>query len=203
MPKALVMLGLSLLLGASFAQAQDKPDELVKTWSTEILNAIKADTELQSGNIKKLSELVDSKIMPNVNFQRTTALAVGRSWSKATPEQQKIIMQEFRTLLVRTYAGALTTVKDKNLQFKPLRAAPEDTEVVVRSQVVSNKGGEPIQLDYRLEKTANSWKIFDLNVLGIWLVENYRGQFASEINQNGLDGLIAKLQEQNKQASKK
>lgn len=190
-------------LTSVFAQAQDtRPDELVKTWTTDALNTIKADSDLLNGNLKRLSELVDTKIMPHVNFQRTTSLAVGRSWNKATPEQQKQLMQEFRTLLVRTYAGALTSVKDKSLQFKPLRAGADETDVVVKSQVVSSKGGEPIQLDYRLEKTAHGWKIYDLNVLGIWLVENYRNQFSSEINQSGIDGLIAKLQEQNKTAKK-
>ena len=140
--------------------------------------------------------LVDSKIMPNVNFTRMTSSAVGRYWRQATPEQQKALQDEFKTLLVRTYSGALGEVKDQTLSFRPMRARPEDKEVVVRSEVRGK--GEPIQLDYRLEKTEQGWKIYDLNVLGVWLVETYRSQFAQEISAKGIDGLIQSLAQRNK-----
>ncbi len=184
-------------MGAARAQAADEaPDAMVKRISTEVLDAVKADAAIQAGDVGRITALVDSKIMPNVNFNRMTASAVGRFWRQATPEQQKRLQDEFKTLLVRTYSGALGEVKDHTLSFKPLRAKPEDTEVVVRSEVRGR--GEPIQLDYRLEKTPGGWKIYDLNVLGVWLVETYRSQFAQEINTKGLDGLIASLAQRNK-----
>ena len=180
--------------------ADEAPDAMVKRISTEVLDAVKADAAIQAGDVGRITALVDSKIMPNVNFGRMTASAVGRFWRQATPEQQKRLQDEFKTLLVRTYSGALGEVKDQTLSFKPLRAKPEDTEVVVRSEVRGR--GEPIQLDYRLEKTAGGWKIYDLNVLGVWLVETYRSQFAQEINTKGLDGLIASLAQRNKSSGK-
>ncbi|MFC7407798.1 MlaC/ttg2D family ABC transporter substrate-binding protein [Hydrogenophaga atypica] len=182
-------------LGVAHA-ADEAPDAMVKRISSEVLDAVKADAAIQAGDVGRITALVDSKIMPNVNFGRMTASAVGRFWRQATPEQQKRLQDEFKTLLVRTYSGALGEVKDHTLSFKPLRAKPEDTEVVVRSEVRGR--GEPIQLDYRLEKTAAGWKIYDLNVLGVWLVETYRSQFAQEINTKGLDGLIASLAQRNK-----
>lgn len=184
-------------LGVAQAQASDEaPDVMVKRISTEVLDAVKADPAIQAGDVGRITALVDTRIMPHVNFGRMTASAVGRFWRQATPEQQKRLQDEFKTLLVRTYSGALGEVKDQTLSFKPMRAKPEDTEVVVRSEVRGR--GEPIQLDYRLEKAAGGWKIYDLNVLGIWLVETYRSQFAQEINTKGLDGLIASLAQRNK-----
>jgi phospholipid transport system substrate-binding protein len=174
------------------------PDAFIKQMSTEVIDAVKADKAIQSGDVAKINALVDAKVMPNVNFERMTASAVGRHWRQATPEQQKRLQAEFKTLLVRTYSGALTQVKDQTVQLKPLRAKPDDTEVVVRTEV--RGGGEPIQLDYRLEKVADGWKIYDVNVLGIWLVEQYRNSFAQEISSKGIDGLIATLAEKNKSA---
>lgn len=176
--------------------AEEAPDAMVKRISTEVLDAVKADAAIQAGDVGRITVLVDSKIMPNVNFGRMTSSAVGRFWRQATPEQQKRLQDEFKTLLVRTYSGALGEVKDQTVSFKPLRARPEDTEVVVRSEVRGR--GEPVQLDYRLEKAAGGWKIYDLNVMGVWLVETYRSQFAQEINTKGLDGLIASLAQRNK-----
>lgn len=192
------------LLAASLMPAwanDEAPDALVKRIATEVLNAVKSDAAIQAGDVNRIMVLVDGKIMPNVNFTRMTASAVGRFWRQATPEQQKRLQDEFKTLLVRTYSGALSEVKDQTLNFKPLRAKPEDTEVVVRSEVRGR--GEPIQLDYRLEKTANGWKIYDLNVLGVWLVETYRTQFAQEINAKGIDGLITALAQRNKTTAAK
>jgi phospholipid transport system substrate-binding protein len=157
---------------------------------------------VQAGDIKRVMELVDQKVLPYTNFERMTAMATGRHWRQATPEQQKRLQQEFKTLLVRTYAGALSQVKDQAIEMRPLRAGPDDTEVIVRTQVVG-KGTDPIQLDYRLEKTASSWKVYDLNVLGVWLVENYRASFSNEITKNGIDGLIATLAERNKQIAQR
>jgi phospholipid transport system substrate-binding protein len=179
------------------AMAQEEaPDAMVKRLSAEVLATIKADPAIQAGDMNRIIALVDSKIMPNVNFTRMTASAVGRYWRQATPEQQKQLQDEFKTLLVRTYSGALGEVKDQTLSFRPMRSKPEDTEVVVRSEVRGK--GDPIQLDYRMEKTPTGWKIYDLNVLGVWLVETYRTQFAQEIGSKGIDGLIASLVQRNK-----
>lgn len=186
--------------GIAMAQAVEAPDVLVKRLSSEVLESIKSDKAIQGGDTSRVIALVDSKIMPNLNFSRMTASAVGRSWRQATPEQQKRLQEEFKILLVRTYSGALSEVKDQTISMKPLRAAPEDTEVIVRTEVKGR--GDPIQLDYRMEKAATGWKIYDLNVLGIWLVETYRSQFAQEITASGVDGLITKLAERNKNAKK-
>jgi phospholipid transport system substrate-binding protein len=191
---------LNALAQPASASTAEAPDALIKRVSTDVLDAIKADKSMQGGDTAKVVALVDSKIMPNVNFQRMTASATGRAWRSATPEQQKQLQEEFKTLMVRTYSGALSEVKDQTIVLKPLRAAADDTEVIVRSEVRGR--GDPIQLDYRLEKSATGWKIYDLNVLGVWLVETYRAQFAQEINANGIDGLIAKLAERNKRAKR-
>lgn len=178
---------------------EEAPDALVKRISADVLATIKSDAAIQAGDVNRIITLVDTKIMPNVNFTRMTSSVVGRYWRQATPEQQKQLQDEFKTLLVRTYSGALGEVKDQTLSFRPMRAKPEDTEVVVRSEVRGK--GEPIQLDYRMEKTANGWKIYDLNVLGVWLVETYRTQFAQEIGSKGIDGLIASLVQRNKSSA--
>jgi phospholipid transport system substrate-binding protein len=188
------------LSGAALAETAEAPDVMIKRLSTEVLESIKADKGVQSGDTSKVVALVDTKIMPNVNFARMTSSAVGRGWKQATPEQQKRLQDEFKILLVRTYSGALSEVRDQTISMKPLRSAPEDTEVIVRSEVKGR--GDPIQLDYRMEKSATGWKIYDLNVLGVWLVETYRAQFAQEINAGGIDGLITKLTDRNKSAKK-
>ncbi len=190
-------LGLTLMLVTPFARAADEaPDALIKRVSSEVLDVIKTDKSVRAGDMSKVIALVDSQVMPNVNFVRMTAAAVGRNWRQATPEQKKQLQAEFKTLLIRTYSGALSQVKDQTLNIKPLRAAPTDTEVVVRTEVLGR--GEPVQLDYRMEKTPTGWKIYDLNVLGVWLVETYRTQFAQEISAKGVDGLIASLAQRNK-----
>jgi phospholipid transport system substrate-binding protein len=190
---------------APWAHAEDEaPDALIKRLSVDVLDSIKADKAIRTGDINRVIALVDTRIMPNVNFQRMTASAVGPAWRQATPEQQKRLQDEFKTLLVRTYAGALTEVSDQTISLKPFRASPDDKEVVVRTEVRGH--GDPIQLDYRLEKTPGvgaGWKIYNLNVLGVWLVETYRSQFAQQINAKGLDGLINALVDQNKANAKK
>lgn len=195
---------LALVMPSLSHAEEELPDALIKRLSTEVLDTIRADKAIRSGDLSRVIALVDSRIMPNVNFQRMTASAVGPAWRQASPEQQKRLEDEFKILLVRTYAGALAQVTTQTISMKPFRAAPDDKEVVVRSEI---KGaGEPIQLDYRMEKTPGQglgWKIYNLNVLGVWLVETYRSQFAQEINAKGLDGLIATLSERNKSNSKK
>ena len=192
-----LLLGLAMASSPSFSVAADEtPDMLIKRISTEVMDAIKSDKGVQTGDISKVVSLVDSKIMPNVNFTRMTAAAVGRNWRQATPEQQKRLQDEFKVLLVRTYSGALTQVKDQTISVKPLRSTAADTEVIVRTEVLGR--GDPVQLDYRMEKAGTAWKIYDLNVLGVWMVETYRTQFAQEINAKGIDGLIAALAERNK-----
>jgi phospholipid transport system substrate-binding protein len=187
---------------AAPAPAAEAPDALVKRISAEVIDAAKTDKEIQAGNQKRVMDLVESKILPYVDFQRMTALAAGRFWRDASPEQQKQLANEFRTLLIFTYSGALSQIKNETVEFKPMRADPADQEVEVRSQVNVARG-EPIQLNYRLAKTPAGWKIFDINVLGAWLVETYKGSFAAEIGKNGVDGLIKKLAERNKQLASK
>ena len=177
----------------------ETPDALIRRLSVDVLNTVRADKAIQAGDIDKVIALVDKTVMPNVNFRRMTAAAVGPGWRQATPEQQKRLQDEFKILLVRTYAGALAQVSDQTVRIKPLRAAADDKDVLVRTEIVGK--GDPIQLDYRLEKTPGEgagWKIYNLNVLGVWLVETYRSQFAQEINAKGIDGLIDTLVARNK-----
>ena len=195
------------LLGLSAAPlwaADEAPDVMVLRLSTEVLDTIRSDKSLQNGELAKAVALVDRKIMPNVDFQRMTASAVGPGWRQATAEQRQRLQEEFKILLVRTYAGALNQVSDQTVAIKPLRASPDDREVLVRSEIKGR--GDPIQLDYRLVKTpgqGTGWKIYNLNVLGVWLVDTYRSQFAQEIAAKGIDGLIATLAERNRANAKK
>jgi phospholipid transport system substrate-binding protein len=171
-------------------------DVFVKNITADLINTVRSDKAIQAGDLRKAIALIDTKILPYVNFQRMTASAVGRNWRQATPEQQKRLQEEFRTLLTYTYAGAVSQIKEQVVEFKPVRARPEDTEVVVRSLVRGK--GDPVQIDYRVEKAGDSWKVYDVNVLGAWLVETYRSSFAQEVSASGVDGLIAKLAERNK-----
>lgn len=200
-----VLMLLAGALSAGSAWAQDEAaDVFIKRMSTEVLDVIKADKSMRGGDIAKVVTLVDTRIMPHVDFQRMTASAIGPGWRQATPEQQKRLQEEFKILLVRTYSGALSQISDQVIAMKPLRASPEDKEVVVRSEVRGS--GDPIQLDYRLEKTpgqGTGWRIFNINVMGVWLVETYKSQFAQEINAKGVDGLIESLAARNKSNSKK
>ncbi|MEY4421073.1 MAG: hypothetical protein RLZZ498_1669 [Pseudomonadota bacterium] len=191
----------ALTLGLPFSAAHaadESADVFIKRVSSDILDAIKADKSIRSGDVNKIVTLVDQRVMPHVNFLRMTASAVGPAWRQATPEQQKRLQEEFKILLVRTYAGALTQVNDQTIVVKPLRAAADDKEVLVRTEVRGK--GDPLQLDYRVEKTPDGadWKVYNMNVLGIWLVENYRSQFAQEINAKGIDGLVVSLADRNK-----
>ncbi|MES2887914.1 MAG: ABC transporter substrate-binding protein [Pseudomonadota bacterium] len=194
------LLAVTLWSGAVHAADPQSPDALIKEVSTDVIESAKADKSIQAGDLQKVIGLVDTKVMPHVNFQRMTISTVGsRNWNAATDEQKKRLLEEYKVLLMRTYAGALTLVKDQTVQVSPLRSAPTDNEVVVRTKV--RGGGEPVQLDYRLEKADQGWKIYDVNVSGFWLTEQFRNSWAQEISANGLDGLIANLAKRNKSAA--
>jgi phospholipid transport system substrate-binding protein len=203
--KQLITAATLAISASAFAAAptgNEAPDVLVKRISQEVIDAAKSDKDIQAGNQKKVMDLVETKILPYVDFQRMTSLAAGRFWREATPEQQKQLTAEFRTLLVFTYSGALSQIKNETVEFKPMRADPADPEVEVRSSVVVQRG-EPVQLNYRLAKGPAGWKIFDINVLGAWLVETYKGNFAAEIGKTGIDGLVKALAERNKKLAAK
>lgn len=193
-----VALCLAAIAAPAQAQAVKTPDALIKDVSTDVLDAVRADKSIKQGDVQKVVALVDAKVMPYVDFQRMTASAVGRYWRQATPDQQKRLQEEFKTLLVRTYSGALAQVRDQTVELKPMRSAPDAKDVVVKTEIRGS--GDPVQLDYRLEQTAAGWKIYDVSVLGVWLVENYRNSFAQEISASGIDGLISKLAARNKTA---
>ena len=171
-------------------------DAFVKQVSSAVIDAVKTDKSIQAGDVNRIRMLVDAKVMPHVNFQRMTASSVGPQWRSATADQRARMLVEFQTLMVNTYSGALTQVKDQAVVVKPLRASAEQTEVVVRSEIRGQ--GDPIQLDYRLEKAGDGWKIYDVNVAGFWLVDAYKGQFARDLSNGGLDTLISRLAEKNK-----
>ena len=188
----------SLQFPLAFA-AQEAPDAFIARITNKTLNTIKADKTLRSGDIARIMQLVDTELMQYVNFRRMTALAVGPAWRKATDVQRTQLQEAFKLLLVRTYAGALSQLGEQTVVVKPIRPGQQDSNLVVQTEVRGK--GDPIQMDYRLEKTTDAssgWLVFDLNVLGVWLVENYRTQFSSVINANGIDALIASLNEQNK-----
>ncbi len=201
---AVYAISLSLVLAFPVHAADETADTLIKRQSTEVLNSIRSDPAIQAGDVSRIVALVDSTVMPNVNFKRMTASAVGPTWRQASAEQQKRLQEEFKTLMVRTYAGALAQANNLSFNVKPMRASQEDQEVTVRTEIKGR--GDPVQLDYRMEKTPGDgagWKIFNLNVMGVWLVETYRGQFAQEISAKGIDGLISTLAERNRANSKK
>ena len=192
-----LLLGLFLLCTSAFAQ-EDSPDAMIKKVTEEVLSIVRQDKDIQSGNTKKAIELVEAKVLPHFNFQRMTALAMGRDWNKATPEQKKRLSEEFRTLLVRTYSNALTTYKDQTVRYKPTRMQSDDTEVAVKTEIVQ-PGSKPIQLEYSLEKQNEGWKVYDVMVTGVSLVTTYRDTFTQEIRANGVDVLIQMLTTKNKQ----
>jgi phospholipid transport system substrate-binding protein len=181
--------------GAAFAQ--EAPDALVQRVTDEVLEIIRKDKDIQNGDTHKVIELVDKKVLPNFNFTHMTALALGKEWRKATPQQQQQLTAEFKTLLVRTYSNALTSYKNQKVVYKPFKMAPTDTDVLVRTEV-HQPGGKPVQLDYSLEKIDANWKVYDVVVAGISLVTNYRDQFGQEVRNGGIDGLIASISAKNK-----
>ena len=192
-----------LAAAAAFpAFAQEAPDALVKRTSSEVLQIVRTDPKVQAGDQQRIREVIETKLLPNFDFDRMTALAMGRNWNKATPEQQKLLIEQFRTLLVRTYSGALSQYKDQTIDFKPLRADPAAADVIVRSEVVRS-GQAPVQIDYGMTRTPAGWKAYDVIVGGVSLVTNYRDEFNEQIKGGGVDGLIKTLGDKNKGATGK
>ena len=191
------MLLMVVSFGPAHAQATATPEVLIQSVSKDLLNVVRTDPRLQRGDVARVNALVDERVMPVVDFQKMTALTVGIHWRRASPAQQEQLLAAFRELLVFTYADALRQIQDATVQVRPARYAPEDQDVIVRTLLLRT-GKEPIQLDYRLHKTTDGWKIYDFNVLGLWLVENYRSQFSQLVGSKGIDGLISALQAKNK-----
>lgn len=194
----LLAAGLGALPSLAWA-ADEAPDALIKRLSEELLETIRSDKALQEGDVDRINQVIDEKLMPHVNFTRMTAATVGPAWRSASPEQRKRMQDEFKTLLIHTYAGALEQVDNQRLEVLPMRGSADDDEVTVRTRVLGT--AEPVQVDFRLERTPGKgagWQIYDLNVLGIWMVANYRSQFRQKINESGIDGLIEALHERNK-----
>jgi phospholipid transport system substrate-binding protein len=194
---AFILAGASLLLPAG-AQAQETaPDALVKNVTTEVLEIIRTDKDIKAGNTQRVIDLVEKKVLPHFNFTRMTALAVGKDWRQASPAQQKILTDEFRDLLVRTYSNALTAYKNETVEYRPFKMQNGETDVTVRTQIHQPGARQPIALDYSLEKNGNGWKVYDVVVAGVSLVTNYRSSFATEIRNGGIDGLIKTLKAKN------
>jgi phospholipid transport system substrate-binding protein len=204
-PNSLLLRGAGLLLFAALAMgargqtadAGAAPDALVKRVVTDVMTQVKADAEIQAGNLSRINALVETKILPYVDFQKMTASAVGRNWGTASPAQQAQIVEQFRKLLTYTYSGALSQVRDQTIVFKPFRGDAADSSAQVNTEVVSTHGGEPIQMNYKLTKEADGWKIIDVNVLGVWLVQNYRNEFTQQVTAGGIDGLVKALTDKN------
>ena len=194
--KKLLALFLAMFVTATVF-AEEAPDVLVQRVTEEVLDIVRKDKDIQNGHTQKVMELVDKKVLPNFNFTRMTALALGKEWRKASPQQQQQLTGEFRTLLVRTYSNALTSYKNQKIVYKPFKMASADTDVLVRTEV-QQPGSKPVQLDYSLEKVDGSWKVYDVVVAGISLVTNYRDQFNQEVRNGGIDGLIAAIAAKNK-----
>lgn len=193
-----VLLGLFLSAFALQGLAQEAPDALAKRVMNEVLEIVRTDKSIQAGDQKRILELVDAKVLPHYDFRHMTALAMGREWRNATPEQKDALTAEFKTLLVRSYSNSLSQYKNQVIDFKPLRAQPSDTDVVVRTEV-RQPGSKPVSIDYQMEKQGNAWKVYDVMVAGVSLVTNYRDSFSQEIKAGGIDGLIKSLRSKNAQ----
>ena len=189
---------LALLIPVAQAQ-QPAPDVLVKSITEEVVAILKKDKDIQAGDTKKAADLIQTKVVPHFNFLRMTRIAMGRNWRIASPEQQKILADEFETLLVRTYSTAIANYREQQIDYKPLRAKPEDTEVTVRSDVKPSGSSQPVSIDYEMEKTPDGWKVYDVKVGGVSLVTTYRDTFAGEVREHGVDGLIKSLSTKNRQ----
>jgi phospholipid transport system substrate-binding protein len=197
-----LLVSLSLLGFSTSSFALDGPDELVKKTAEDVLATVKSDKDIQAGDQAKIFALAEEKIVPNFNFDKVSRMVLGKNWTKATPDQKTAFQAEFRTLLIRTYATALSKYRNQTIEYKPFRMVNESTIASVKTQIVQ-PGGQPIAVDYTLEKQADAWKVYDIVIEGVSLVTNYRGQFSDEIRQNGLDSLIKKLSDKNKAAQAK
>ena len=196
-----LMAGMAATMLVGVATANDlAPDALVKATATDVLDIIKKDKDIQNGDMRKISALAEEKILPHFDFERMSRMVLGKHWSRATKEQQQQFITEFRSLLIRTYASALTKYRNQTIEYKPFRGQPSDTEVTVKTQIVQ-PGGQPLPIDYSLVKKEDGWKVYDVAIEGVSLVTNYRGQFSTEVRQSGMDGLIQRLAEKNKQGS--
>lgn len=195
---ALALAAVSVALMNPASAQEEAPDAMIRRISQEVQAIAKSDQAIQGGNMSRMVSVVEEKILPYVNFERMTSLAAGRFWRQATPDQQKQLIAEFRSLLIYTYSGALSQVRDQKIEFRPLRLDAGATDAEVRSRVIQPQG-DPILLNYRVEKTASGWKMYDVNVMGAWLVEAYKNTFATEIGKGGIDGLIKVLADKNKQ----
>jgi phospholipid transport system substrate-binding protein len=200
-PRYFLAVFLLLVAACGLARAQEAPDALIRRVSQEVMDIARTDPAIQAGDRRRIYAVVESKILPHLDFQRGTALTMGRNWREATPEQRQKLAAEFRTLLLHTYAGAMSQIKDQTMTFRPLRMDPSDTDVEVRSEVRMPRRPEPVEVSYRLRKSPGGWKIYDVNVMGAWLSETYRTTFASEVNRGGVDGLIRTLEEKNRQVA--
>jgi phospholipid transport system substrate-binding protein len=197
MKKMVAVALLALSAASASANAEIAPDVLARSVTDEVMTIVRADKQLQAGSAQRLAQLVEAKVLPHFNFTHMTQLALGRNWRQASPEQQKLLIDEFRALLVRTYTTALMQYREQTVDYKPLRRAPTDTEVVVKS-LIKQPAGQPVTIDYNMEKLGETWKVYDVRIEGISLVENYRSTFRSEIQKNGMDGLIKALADKNK-----
>jgi phospholipid transport system substrate-binding protein len=196
-----LMAGIAAMLLATVATAEEvTPDVLVKNTANDVLEIIRQDKDIQSGDMRKISSLAEEKILPHFDFERMSRMVLGKHWNKASKEQQQQFVAEFRSLLIRTYASALTKYRNQTIEYKPMRAQPSDTDVTVRTQIVQ-PGGQPLPIDYSLVKKEDGWKVYDVVIEGVSLVTNYRGQFSAEVRQSGMDGLIQRLADKNKQPS--
>ena len=197
-----LLLALSMICFSLTGFAVEGPDALVKRTAEDVLATVKSDADIQAGDQDKIFALAEEKIVPNFNFDKVSRLVLGKNWTKATPDQKSAFQAEFRTLLIRTYATALSKYKNQTIEYKPLRMADGATTASVKTAILQ-PAGQPIAVDYSLEKKADVWKVYDIVIEGVSLVTNYRGQFAQEIRQNGLDSLIKKLGDKNKAAMAK
>lgn len=197
MRKTIVAAVLAFAAFQAWGAADIAPDALARSVTDEVLAIVRADKELQAGNVQRVTQLVEAKILPHFNFERMTQLAVGRNWRQASPEQQKVLVHEFRTLLVRTYTAAFTGYKNQTVEYRPVRMAPGDDDVVVKS-LIRQPTGQPIAVDYSMGRTNGAWRVYDVKIEGVSLVENYRNTFNSEVSRGGIDGLIRALTDKNK-----
>ena len=189
---------MTALLGAPLHASEPGPEALAKSVTDEVLAIVRADKDIQSGDRKKVLELVESKIVPHFNFTRMTQLAMGRNWRQASAEQQKALVEQFRALLARTYTAAFTQYRNETVEYRPMRMKPGDTDVVVQS-FINRPGGQPVAVSYSMEKTGNGWKVYNVQIEGVSLIENYRSTFNAEVQKGGVDGLIRTLSERNRQ----
>lgn len=198
----LVLMASSTIAFSVQSIAQEAPDKMIQRISNDVIAAVIADKEIQGGDRRKIRQIVDEKISPNLDFERTTSLAAGRYWRAASAEQKQQLQDEFRLLLLHTYSGAMAQIRDQRIEYLPFRADPADTDVAVHARVMSSRG-EPLNFGYRLIKSANGWKVYDVNVMGVWLVQTFKESFAAEIQKSGMDGLIKALADKNKSLATK